>query len=88
MLDKKIISSKSNNKNRSIKKRKKFLPKKTIINEENEINYNTLKNNISNSVTKSKKNNSKKIKKKKASERSLNNVNFNSEEYHKKQHSI
>ena len=88
MFDKKIISSKSNNKNRSLKKRKKFLPKKTIINEENEINYNTLKNNISNSVTKSKKNNSKKIKKKKASERSLNKVNFNSEEYHKKQHSI
>ena len=55
MLDKKNINSKSNNKNRSIKKRKKFLPKKTINNEENEINYNTLKNNISNSVTKRKK---------------------------------
>ena len=88
MLDKKNINSKSNNKNRPTKKRKKSLPKKTIINEENEINYNTLKNNISNSVTKSKKNNSKKIKKKKASERSFNNINFNSEEYHKKQHSI
>ena len=88
MFDKKNINSKSNNKNRSLKKRKKFLPKKAINNEENEINYNTLKNNISNSVTISKKNNSKKIKKKKASERPFNNVNFNSEEYHKKQHSI
>ena len=88
MLDKKNINSKVNNKKKSLKRRKNSLPKKTIINEENEINYNTLKNNISNFVTKSKKNNSKKIKKKKASERSLNNVNFNSEEYHKKQHSI
>ena len=88
MLDKNDISLKSNNKNKSLKRRKKYLTKKTTINEQNEINYNTLKNNISNSVTKSKKNNSKKIKKKKASERSLNNVNFNSEEYHKKQHSI
>ena len=87
-IDKKNINSKSNSKNRPIKKRKKFLHKKTINNEENEINYNTLKNNISNSVTKRKKNNSKKIKKKKASERSFDNVNFNSEEYHKKQHSI
>ena len=88
MLDKKNINSKSNNKKKLLKRRRKSLPKKTITNEENEINYNTLKNNISNSVTKSKKNNSKKIKKKKSSERSFNNVNFNSEEYHKKQHSI
>ena len=88
ILDKKIISSKSKNKNRSLKKRKKYIPKKTINDEENEINYNTLKNNISNSVIKSKKNNSKKIKKKKVSERSIDNVNFNSEKYHKKQHSI
>ena len=88
MLDKKNINSKSNNKNRPTKKRKKSLPKKTIINEENEINYNTLKNNISNSAKKNKKNNSKKNKKKKASVRSINNINFNSEEYHKKQHSI
>ena len=87
-FDKKNINSKSNNKNSPIKKRKKFLPKKTVNNEENEINYNTLKNNISNSVTKRKKNNSKKIKKKKVSERSFENKNFNSEEYHKKQHSI
>ncbi len=88
MLDKKNINSKSNNKNRPTKKRKKSLPKKTIINEENEINYNTLKNNISNFTTKNKKTNSKKFKKKKASDRSFNNINFNSEEYHKKQHSI
>jgi hypothetical protein len=88
MLDKKNINSKSNNKNRPTKKRKKSLPKKTIINEENEINYNTLKNNISNSAAKNKKTNSKKFKKKKASDRSFNNINFNSEEYHKKQHSI
>ncbi len=88
MLDKKNIISKSNNKNKSLKRRKKFLTKKTITNEENEINYNTLKNNISNSVTKSKKSNSKKIKKKKASAKSFDNKNFNSEEYHKKQHSI
>ena len=88
MLDKKNINSKSNNKNRPTKKRKKSLPKETIINEENEINYNTLKNNISNSAAKNKKTNSKKFKKKKASDRSFNNINFNSEEYHKKQHSI
>ena len=88
MLDKKNINSKSNNKNRPTKKRKKSLPKKTIINEENEINYNTLKNNISNFTTKNKKTNSKKFKKKKASDQSFNNINFNSEEYHKKQHSI
>ena len=88
MLDKKNINSKSNNKKKSSKRRKKSLPKKTIINEENEINYNTLKNNISNSAAKNKKTNSKKFKKKKASDRSFNNINFNSEEYHKKQHSI
>ena len=87
-LNKNNINSISNNKNKSLRRRKKFLPKKTTTKKENEINYNTLKNNISNSVTKSKKNNSKKSKKKKASERSFNNVNFNSEEYHKKQHSI
>ena len=88
MLDKKNTISKSNNKNKSAKRRKKFLTKKTITIGENEINYNTLKNNISNSVTKSKKSNSKKIKKKKASAESFDNINFNSEEYHKKQHSI
>ena len=88
MLDKKNINLKSNNKKKSLKRRKKSLPKKTIINEENEINYNTLKNNISNFASKSKKTNSKKFKKKKASERSFDNINFNSEEYHKKQHSI
>ena len=88
MLDKNDINSKSNNKNKLLKRRKKFLTKKTITNEENEINYNTLKNNISSSITKRKKNNSKKIKKKKASEHSFSKVNFNSEEYHKKQHSI
>ena len=65
IFDKKNINSKSNNKNRPIKKRKKFLPKKTIINEENEINYNTLKNNISNSVTKRKKQILKKLKRRK-----------------------
>ena len=84
-LDKKNINSKNNSKNKSLKRKKKFLAKKAIINEENEINYNTLKNNISNSA---KKNNSKKNKKKKASVRSIDNINFNSEEYHKKQHSI
>ena len=86
ILDKKNINSKSNNK--KLFKRKKYLPKKSIINEENEINYNTLKNNISNSVEKSKKTIFKKSKKNKAPERSFNNINFNSEEYHKKQHSI
>ena len=85
MLDKKNINSKNNSKNKSLKRKKKFLAKKIIINEENEINYNTLKNNISNSA---KKNNSKKNKKKKASVRSIDNINFNSEEYHKKHHSI
>ena len=88
MLDKKNINSKSNNKKKSSKRRKKSLHKKTITNEENEINYNTLKNNISNSAAKNKKTNSKKFKKKKASDRAFNNINFNSEEYHKKQHSI
>ena len=88
ILDKKNINPKSNNKKKLLKRRKKALPKKTITNEKNEINYNTLKNNISNSVTKIKKTNSKKIKKKKASGRSFNDINFNSEEYHKKQHSI
>ena len=88
MIGKKNINSKVNNKKKSLKRRKNSLPKKTIINEENEINYNTLKNNISNSAKKNKKNNSKKNKKKKASVRSINNINFNSEEYHKKQHSI
>jgi len=88
MLDKKNINLKNNSKNKSLKRKKKFLSKKIIINEENEINYNTLKNNISNSAKKNKKNNSKKNKKKKASVRSINNINFNSEEYHKKQHSI
>ena len=88
MLDKKNINLKNNSKNKLFKRRKKFLPKKTTTSEENEINYNTLKNNISNSVVKSKKTNSKNSKKKKASERSFNNINFNSEEYHKKQHSI
>ena len=88
MLDKKNINSKSNNKKKSLKRRRKSLHKKTITNEENEINYNTLKNNISNSAAKNKKANSKKFKKKKASDRALNNINFNSEKYHKKQHSI
>ena len=88
MLDKKNINLKNNSKNKSLKRKKKFLAKKIIINEENEINYNTLKNNISNSAKKNKKNNSKKNKKKKASVRSIDNINFNSEEYHKKQHSI
>ena len=88
MLDKKNINSRSNNKKKSSKRRKKSLHKKTITNEENEINYNTLKNNISNSAAKNKKTNSKKFKKKKASDRAFNNINFNSEEYHKKQHSI
>ena len=88
ILDKKNINLKSNNKKKLLRRGKKSFPKKTISNEENEINYNTLKNNISNSVTKRKKNNSKKSKKRKASERSFNNINFNSEEYHKKQHSI
>ena len=88
MLGKKNINSKSYNKKKSLKRRKNSLPKKTINNEENEINYNTLKNNISNFTAKNKKTNSKKFKKKKASDRSFNNINFNSEEYHKKQHSI
>ena len=88
MLDKKNINSKSNNKKKSLKRRRKSLYKKTITYEENEINYNTLKNNISNSAAKNKKTNSKKFKKKKASDRAFNNINFNSEEYHKKQHSI
>ena len=88
MLDKKNINSKSNNKKKSLKRTRKSLYKKTITNEENEINYNTLKNNISNSAAKNKKTNSKKFKKKKASDRAFNNINFNSEEYHKKQHSI
>ena len=88
MLGKKNINSKSYNKRKSLKRRKNSLPKKTINNEENEINYNTLKNNISNFTAKNKKTNSKKFKKKKASDRSFNNINFNSEEYHKKQHSI
>ena len=47
----KKISIQSNNKNRSIKEEKVF---KKTINNENEIG-NTLKNNISNSVTKEKK---------------------------------
>ncbi len=88
MFDKKNITSKSNNKKKLLKRRKKSLPKKITTNEENEINYNTLKNNISNSVTKSKKTNFKKNKKKKESEKSFGDINFNSEEYHKKQHSI
>ena len=88
MLDKNNINSINNNKNKSLKRRKKSLPIKTINNEENEINYNTLKNNISNSVINNKKTNYKKTKKKKGSERSFSNINFNSEEYHKKQHSI
>jgi len=87
-IDNVNINSKNNGKSKSSKRRKKYLPKKIIANEENEINYNTLKNNISNSVVKSRKTNSKKNKKKRASERSFNNINFNSEEYHKKQHSI
>ena len=88
MIGKKNINSKVNNKKKSLKRRKNSLPKKTIINEKNEINYNTLKNNISNFTAKNKKTNSKKFKKKKASDQSFNNINFNSEEYHKKQHSI
>ena len=88
VLEGKNITSNINNKNKPFKGRKKVLLKKTITNEENEINYNTLKNNISNSVTKIKKTNSKKFKKKKASKLSHNDINFNSEKYHKKQHSI
>ncbi len=69
-------------------KNKKNNPSKHYNDNESEINYNTLKNNISSYDEKIKKKNSRRKKKKKLSSSSLGNKNFNSEEYHKKQHSL